>query len=88
MDFIYETGRIYAEDASGDLAAEITFPASNGIAEIDHTFVGDSLRGQGIAGQLVKAAAEQIIKDGNKIKATCPYAVSWLAKHKEYDVIS
>ena len=82
MDFIYETGRIYAEDASGDLAAEITFPASNGIAEIDHTFVGDSLRGQGIAGQLVKAAA-----DGNKIKATCPYAVSWLAKHKEYDVI-
>ncbi|MBD5198763.1 MAG: N-acetyltransferase [Bacteroidales bacterium] len=86
MDFITENDRIYATDASGKLIAEVTFPTRNGVATIDHTFVDPSLRGQGIAGQLVKLAADKIINDGNKIVAACPYAVEWFKKHPEYHV--
>lgn len=86
MKFITEKERIYATDPSGKLIAEVTFPERNGIATINHTFVDNSLRGQGIAGQLVKLAADRILADGNKIAATCSYAAEWLRKHPEYQL--
>ncbi len=86
MDFITEKERIYAEDASGKVIAEVTFPTHNGVATIDHTFVDNVLRGQGIAGQLVKLAADKIIADGNKIAASCPYAIEWFNKNPEYSL--
>jgi predicted GNAT family acetyltransferase len=85
MEFKHEKGRIYAEDENGKVIAEVTFPASDGTSVIDHTFVDDSLRGQGIAGKLVKAAVEQIKNDGNNVSATCPYASKWLDKHPEIE---
>lgn len=54
-----------------------------GIYTIDHTFVDPSLRGQGMADKLVRAALEQIRKNGGTPAATCTYAVSWLEKHPE-----
>ncbi|MBR0124003.1 MAG: N-acetyltransferase, partial [Treponema sp.] len=71
MDFIIEDNRIYASAEDGNVVAEITFPTKDGIATIDHTFVADSLRGQGIAGKLMEAAVAKIQADGNKIAATC-----------------
>ncbi len=87
MDFITETDRIYASDPSGTLLAEVTFPTIGGITTIDHTYVSDSLRGQGIASQLVKLAADKILADGGKIGATCPYAIAWFQRHPEYPVV-
>ncbi|MBP5575344.1 MAG: N-acetyltransferase [Treponema sp.] len=83
MDFIKEDNRIYATGEDGNVVAEVTFPVKDGIATIDHTFVADSLRGQGIAGKLMEEAVAKIQADGNKIAATCSYAVSWLGKHPE-----
>ena len=88
MDFITESNRIYATDPSGRLLAEVTFPTRNGISRINHTFVHSSLRGQGVAGELVRLAADKILSDGYKIAATCPYAVEWFKKHPEYTVVS
>lgn len=87
MDFITENERIYAKDTSGNIIAEVTFPTKNGISTIDHTFVDESLRGQGIAGNLVKLAADKILSEGNKIAATCPYAVVWFERHPEYPLV-
>ncbi|MCI7301099.1 MAG: GNAT family N-acetyltransferase [Clostridiales Family XIII bacterium] len=85
MELQKEKNRIFAVDNSGKLVAEITFPdAGNGLVDIDHTFVDDSLRGQGAAGQLVEAAAKQIASDGKKARITCSYAVKWFEKHEEY----
>ena len=84
MEFIYEPERIYMKNEDGKVVAEVTFPENNGIANINQTKVDGSLRGQGIAGKLVKAAADQIVKDGNGITATCSYAVEWFSKHPEY----
>lgn len=86
MDFITEKERIYATDASGKVLAEVTFPTRNGVSTIDHTFVDYSLRGQGIAGRLVKLAADKILSDGNKIAASCAYALTWFQRNPEYSV--
>ena len=45
----------------------------------------DSLRGQGMAGKLVQAAADYIEHQGKKTGVTCSYAQIWAKRHeKEY----
>lgn len=83
MEFREEPFRIYLE-RDGKLLAEITFPLEDGVYHLNHTFVDDSLRGQGIAGQLVEQAAKLIRREGGKAKPTCSYAVKWFEKHPEY----
>ena len=84
LSFQNEKTRIYALDGAGKLIAEITFPMTEpGVYCIDHTFVDGSLRGQGVADQLVRAALEQIRKNGGTPAATCSYAAAWLEKHPQ-----
>ena len=64
MEFRKEPGRIFATDETGKLLAEVTFPEQEGIAVINHTFMDGSLRGQGVAGQLLHAAADTLRQDG------------------------
>ena len=86
MEFQYESHEIYLLDDQGKKIAQITFPAlSEDTVEIDHTFVDDSLRGQGVAGKLMEAAVAHIKAQGKQIKPTCSYAVKWLEKHPEWD---
>lgn len=87
MEFITEKDRIYATDPSGNVIAEVTFPTEDGVSTINHTFVDPSLRGQGVAGKLVKLAAEKITSEGNRIAATCSYAVAHFKRYPEYDVV-
>lgn len=90
MEFHIETNRIYAEDPSGRLLAEVTFPPlDEGTVIIDHTFVDASLRGQGIAGKLMEAAARQLRETGRKAVPSCSYAVDWFERQEAYrDIIS
>ena len=82
MNFKIENNRIFQEDETGQVIAEITFPeTSHGVFVIDHTFVDSSLRGQGIASKLVQAAVDEIKKRGGHVKATCSYAAKWLSEH-------
>lgn len=87
MEFRHESDRIFVLDPEGKTIAEITFPISNGIATIDHTFVDSSLRGQGVAGMLVSSAVEQIRSAGLKAHPTCSYAVKWFSEHPEHSDI-
>lgn len=83
MNFIKTPERIYALNEEGTLVAEITFPAvDENTVCIDHTFVDDSLRGQGIAGKLMSEAVTYLTENKKEITATCSYAVHWLEKNK------
>lgn len=80
--FITEENRIYMIDDEGKIIAEVTFPeTANGTFTIDHTFVDESLRGQGMASKLVQAAVDEIESRGGTVKATCSYAMKWLEKN-------
>ena len=82
MEFVHESNRIYRQGEDGRLLAEVTFPErEDGAVDIDHTFVDDSLRGQGVAGQLIEALCADLEADGRKAVPTCTYAVKWFSQH-------
>ena len=51
---------------------------------ITHTETPETLRGRGIASELVKGALELIHADGRKVVAGCSFVVDYLAKHPEF----
>ncbi len=88
MNYIYENNKIYVNDSEGKMIVNATFPfIDKGIVVVDHTYVDPSLRGQGIASQLMHEVYKHTKKMGYKIVATCPYAVVWFKKHKDLNDI-
>ena len=88
QEFKTEPNRVWLPDGKGNMMAEVLFPAEDAnVVNITHTFVDDSLRGQGIAGKLMEAAAAELRRQCKKTKLTCPYAVKWFPKHPEYSDI-
>jgi predicted GNAT family acetyltransferase len=48
-----------------------------------HTEVPDALGGRGIAGRLVRAAADRAKASGETVLPWCPYARKWLQDHAD-----
>ena len=85
MEFVFKKNQIALYDSQELVIAEVTFPDLDAdTVEIDHTFVDDSFRGQGVAGQLMTAAAKGLRRQKKKAVLTCSYAVNWFGKHPEY----
>lgn len=87
MEYIVEKHRIYVVD-DGEEVGEVTFPESDGVYVINHTYVDDRLRGQGIAAELVRQAVEEIERRGGRVEATCSYALLWLARNRGCEITS
>ncbi len=88
MDYLYEDNRIYSVDDDMILLAEVTFPSRDkNRVDINHVFVVPTLRGKGIASELMKRAYQYIKSQDLKIVAKCPYAISWFKKHPDYQDI-
>lgn len=85
MNFIYSPNKIFLLDKSNKTIAEVTFPdVDENTVNINHTYVDDSLRGQGIAGKLMKAVAEQLQAQNKKAVLTCSFAIKWFERNPEY----
>ena len=85
MGWVMERDRVQVLDEQWNVLAEVTFPqVEPGVVEIDHTFVDESLRGQGVAGELLGRAVASIAASGYRAHPTCSYAVSWFEKHPEH----
>lgn len=72
---------------AGTRLAEITWQERQGIMVMDHTYVSDALRGQGVAKKLLDAAANYARENNLKMKAVCSYVVSAFEKSDAYDDI-
>ncbi|MDY0023810.1 MAG: GNAT family N-acetyltransferase [Candidatus Izemoplasmatales bacterium] len=88
MEYIYEENRIYSKREDGLLLAEVTFPARDDKrVDVNHVYVDESLRGKGLASELMLLAYEYIKNKNLLIVAKCPYAISWFKKHEQYQDI-
>ena len=87
MDYITYKNRIAAVD-NGEELGEMTFPERDGVFVINHTYVDDRYRGQGIASELVRRAVEEIERRGGKVEATCASALLWLARNRGCELTS
>ena len=65
------------------LEAELVYRVEGGRLDVVHTYVPPALRGRGVAGRLVRAAAERAQRTGETIVPTCPFARRWLQRHPD-----
>lgn len=85
MNFIHEQNKVYLNDEKNHMIAVVTFPkVQDNLVNIDHTYVDDSLRGQGIAGKLMEETVTQLRESNLKAKISCSYAVKWFEEHPEH----
>ena len=87
MEYITYKDRIAAV-MDGEEVGEVTFTERDGVFVINHTYVDDRFRGQGIASELVRRAVEEIEQRGGSVKATCSYAQLWLARNRGCELTS
>ncbi|WP_188455142.1 GNAT family N-acetyltransferase [Virgibacillus oceani] len=67
--------KFFVGENEKDPLAEITFvPSDNDKIIIEHTFVSEDLRGEGVAGKLVEKAVNYARDEGKKIIPECSYA--------------
>ena len=85
MDFKENSEKIWLENEEGKVVAYVEFPEINGVANVMHTVVDKSLRGQGIAGKLMTALVEKMEKEDRKLELTCSYAIDWFEKNKGHE---
>lgn len=84
MEFIKGDWRFYQEDKDKELIAEITYEIVNEhVVDANHTYVDESLRGQGVAEQLVDRLVEEMKNEEKKIRPTCPYIVNLFERKAE-----
>ena len=72
-------------EKDGNRLAEITWIESDGIMTMNHTYVSDELRGQGVAKKLLDEAANYARANQLKMKPVCSYVVSAFEKSETYD---
>ena len=62
----------------------LVYRLQGGVMTIVHTEVPDELAGQGIAGDLMRAALELARSNGWRVRPACSYAAAFMDKHPEY----
>lgn len=68
----------------GERLAEITWQQKGQVMIMDHTYVSDKLRGQGVAKKLLDHAAAYAREKGYKMEAVCSYVVAAFEKSNDY----
>ena len=62
----------------------VDYALDGDVMQILHTGVPAALGGQGIAGDLVRAALDTARAQGWRVRSFCSYATAYLQRHPEY----
>lgn len=86
MEIKRGNNKFYIGENESEMIAKITWKdGGNNIIVINHTIVDPSLRGQGIAGKLLKEVVDMARKEDLKIVPVCSYAVAKLTRTDEFE---
>lgn len=80
-----EVNRGYDCVVNGQKLGEITWKQVDGIMHMNHTYVSDQLRGQGVAKRLLDTAAHYARENNLKMYPICSYVVAAFEKSDEYN---
>ena len=73
------------EIADGDTeAGYVEYERAGDTVTFTHTVVHSQFEGQGVAGQLVRAALDDVRSSGQTVIAQCSYVRGWIGKHPDY----
>jgi predicted GNAT family acetyltransferase len=74
----------YEITVDGVHAGTAVFTEEPGAVVFTHTEVDAAFGGQGIGGQLARAALDDVRARGLRVVPKCPFIRSWIDKHPEY----
>lgn len=78
----------YELEVDGGIAYS-TYERRGDALHITHTVTPPALRGQGLAGRLMKGLFDDVRRQGLKIVPECSYVVAWLKRYpEEGDVVA
>lgn len=84
MQYVHEQNQIRLYNLEGHIIAEVKYPLIDAhTVEINRTFVDPSLRGQGVANDLLNHAYNAIKSQGLKAVPTCSYALAWFKRNQD-----
>ena len=55
-----------------------------GVWDLCHTYVPDSMRGQGVAGELARATLNHVREAGGRVRPSCSYIRAFMERNPEY----
>jgi predicted GNAT family acetyltransferase len=76
--------RRYEARTNGEIAGYLFYRERPGGLVLVHTEVADGFEGQGIGGQLVAAALDDIRQRGLSVTPLCRFAAGYIDRHQEY----
>ena len=68
----------------GALAGFALYKLAPGRITFVHTEIDDAYAGQGLGGQLARAALDDVRARGLAVQPHCPFIAGWIAKHPDY----
>lgn len=71
------------EYRAGGFVAELLYRRHGERMVLLHTGVPGALEGQGVGGQLVRAAVGYAAREGLTVVPACPFARAWLDRHPD-----
>ena len=81
----FKDNMFYIENEESQIVAKITFYyEKENVIAIDHTLVNKELRGQNIAGELLKKVVSFVRENNLLVIPICSYAVVKLTRNDEY----
>ena len=79
----HDPGRSRFEYRAGGSVAEMVYRRHGERMVLVHTGVPEALEGQGVGGQLVRAAVAYAASEGLTVVPACPFARAWLDRHPD-----
>ena len=78
-----EQGR-YEILVDGAVAGIVTYEPQGESVALTHTEVDDAHKGQGLAGELVAFALDDLRASGQTVIPSCPFVATYIRRHDEY----
>lgn len=74
----------YEITVDGELAGYAEYAEVEGLTAFTHTVVEDSFEGQGVGGDLVQGALDDVRASGTKVIPLCSFVSGWIDRHDDY----
>jgi len=74
----------YEITVDGAAGGHAEFRQIEGATVFTHTVVDDALEGQGVGGDLVRGALDDVRARGGRVVPLCGFVRSWIERHEPY----
>jgi predicted GNAT family acetyltransferase len=68
----------------GQILGFAAYQKANRLMVFTHTEIEPAVEGQGIGGQLVRAALDHVRSQGLPVLPICPFVQEWMRRHPDY----